>query len=117
MSKNLVIVESPAKARTLGKYLGADFEVRASMGHVIDLPEKKLGVDLEQDFKPTYQVIPGKNKVINELKRAAGSAGAAHRECGPGEGSARGRPAPAATGCEETLVKPRVSVHDCDQEP
>ncbi len=75
MSKNLVIVESPAKARTLGKYLGADFEVRASMGHVIDLPEKKLGVDLEQDFKPTYQVIPGKNKVINELKRAAGSAG------------------------------------------
>ncbi len=75
MSKNLVIVESPAKARTLGKYLGEGFEVRASMGHVIDLPEKKLGVDLDHDFQPTYQVIPGKNKVINELKRAAGAAG------------------------------------------
>src|SRR3972149_3523205 len=75
MAKNLVIVESPAKAKTLGKYLGANYEVRASMGHVIDLPEKNLGVDLDNDFKPTYQVIPGKNKVIAELKRAAQSAG------------------------------------------
>lgn len=74
MAKNLVIVESPAKARTLGKYLGGDFDVRASMGHVIDLPEKTLGVDLENDFKPTYQVIPGKRKIISELKRAAQTA-------------------------------------------
>ncbi|HUU29476.1 MAG TPA: type I DNA topoisomerase [archaeon] len=71
MGKNLVIVESPAKARTLSKYLGKDFEVRASMGHVIDLPPKRLGVDLDHDFKPSYQVITGKGKIINELKHAA----------------------------------------------
>ena len=71
MGKNLVIVESPAKAKTLERYLGKDFTVRASMGHVIDLPVKELGVDLENGFKPTYQVIRGKSKVIGELKKAA----------------------------------------------
>ncbi len=71
MAKNLVIVESPAKAKTLGKYLGDGFEVRASMGHVIDLPEKELGVDVDHGFRPSYEVIRGKQKVISELKRAA----------------------------------------------
>jgi DNA topoisomerase-1 len=75
MEKNLVIVESPAKAKTLNKYLGTDYEVKASMGHVIDLPEKSLGVDLEHDFKPSYEIIAGKNKIISELKKAAKKAG------------------------------------------
>ena len=71
MAKNLVIVESPAKARTLGKYLGRDYTVKASVGHVVDLPKSKLGVDVKKDFKPEYQVIHGKGKVIEELKKAA----------------------------------------------
>ena len=71
MSKSLLIVESPAKARTLGKYLGADFEVKASVGHIIDLPKKNLGVDIQNGFSPQYEVIDGKEKVISELKRAA----------------------------------------------
>ena len=71
MGKSLVIVESPAKAKTLSKYLGSGYEVKASVGHVIDLPKKSLGVDLEEDFKPTYKVIPGKDKVVKSLKRAA----------------------------------------------
>ncbi|HLA40736.1 MAG TPA: type I DNA topoisomerase [Candidatus Glassbacteria bacterium] len=76
MGKNLVIVESPAKARTLGKYLGKDYSVKASMGHIIDLPENKLGVDLENDFQPSYEVIKGKKKIIGDLKKAAKEADA-----------------------------------------
>ncbi len=71
MAKNLVIVESPAKAKTLGKYLGRNYTVKASVGHVVDLPKSKLGVDIENDFKPAYAVIQGKAKVIDELKKAA----------------------------------------------
>ncbi len=71
MAKNLVIVESPAKARTLNKYLGRDYQVKASVGHVVDLPKSKLGVDIEHDFKPEYQVIHGKGKLITELRQAA----------------------------------------------
>ena len=72
MSKNaLVIVESPAKAKTLNHYLGPGYLVKASMGHVCDLPKSKLGVDVEHDFEPTYQVIPEKKKVVAELKRLA----------------------------------------------
>ena len=55
--KHLVIVESPAKAKTIGKYLGKDYEVKASMGHLRDLPKSKLGVDIEHDFEPVYQPI------------------------------------------------------------
>ena len=69
--KSLVIVESPAKARTINRYLGKDFSVEASMGHVRDLPKKKLGVDLDNRFQPTYELIPGKEKVIRALKSAA----------------------------------------------
>jgi len=71
MAKNLVIVESPAKARTLEKYLGKDFQVKASVGHIMDLPKSKLGVDIEKDFAPEYQVLHGKKKVIDDLKKAA----------------------------------------------
>ena len=69
---NLVIVESPAKAKTIGKYLGPGYEVLASMGHVRDLPKSKMGVDLDSgDFTPHYQPIPGKEEVIQTLKQAA----------------------------------------------
>ncbi|MDA2932566.1 type I DNA topoisomerase [Nitrospinae bacterium AH-259-F20] len=71
MPKRLVIVESPAKARTLKRYLGDDYTVKASMGHVKDLPKSSLGVDVEQGFKPDYQVIKGKAKALRELKKAA----------------------------------------------
>ncbi len=68
--KNLVIVESPAKARTIERYLGKDFKVAASMGHVRDLPRRGLGVDIEHDFRPTYRILHGKKKVIDQLKKA-----------------------------------------------
>ena len=71
MPKSLVIVESPAKAKTINKYLGSDYTVKASMGHVMDLPKKDLGVDVEKDFRPTYIAIPAKKDVIAELKAAA----------------------------------------------
>jgi DNA topoisomerase-1 len=71
MAKNLIIVESPAKARTLQKYLGKDFQVKASVGHIVDLPKSRLGVDIENDFAPEYQVLHGKKKIIDELKQAA----------------------------------------------
>jgi DNA topoisomerase-1 len=67
----LVVVESPAKARTIGKYLGSGFVVKASVGHVRDLPKSKIGVDLEGDFEPVYEVIEGKKKVVAELRKAA----------------------------------------------
>ncbi len=69
--KYLVIVESPAKAKTIGKYLGRDYEVKASMGHLRDLPKSALGVDLAHDFEPAYQPIRGKEALIAELKKAA----------------------------------------------
>src|ERR1700722_13891824 len=71
MAKFLVIVESPAKAKTIGKYLGKDFIVEASLGHVKDLPKKDLAVDVEHDFTPKYEIIEGKKKLIAELKQAA----------------------------------------------
>jgi DNA topoisomerase I len=76
MSKNLVIVESPAKAKTINKYLGPDYTVMASIGHIKDLPMKDLGVDVDNNFEPTYEVIPdtkkrGNKKVVSDLKKAA----------------------------------------------
>ena len=68
---SLVIVESPAKAKTIGKYLGKDFEVKACMGHLRDLPKSTLGVDLEHDFEPVYKPIKGKEDIISDLKKAA----------------------------------------------
>src|SRR5215467_3661105 len=74
MSKSLVIVESPSKAKTINKYLGKDFKVIASVGHIMDLPKKGLGVDVENNFEPTYEELPGKKKVIDEIKKEAKSA-------------------------------------------
>src|SRR4030067_869045 len=71
MSKGLIIVESPTKVKTLQKFLGADYVIKASVGHVKDLPEGELGVDLEKDFQPDYVVISGKAKIISELKKAS----------------------------------------------
>jgi DNA topoisomerase-1 len=71
VAKNLIIVESPAKAKTIKRYLGSDFQVMPSVGHVVDLPKSKLGVDVEHDFAPEYVVIKGKEKVIGEIKSAA----------------------------------------------
>ena len=67
MSK-LVIVESPAKAKTIGKYLGSDYVVKASMGHLRDLPKKKMSIDIEHDFQPEYVPIEGKDKIIKEIR-------------------------------------------------
>jgi DNA topoisomerase-1 len=74
LAKNVVIVESPAKAKTIERYLGKDYRVSASMGHVRDLPQKKLGVEIEDDFRPTYTILPGKKKVIDGLKKLAAGA-------------------------------------------
>jgi DNA topoisomerase-1 len=76
MAKNLVIVESPAKAKTINKYLGKDYLVKASIGHIKDLPSKGLGVDVDRDFEPTYELIPdskkrNNKKIVSELKKAA----------------------------------------------
>src|ERR1700743_2810255 len=77
MSKNLVIVESPAKAKTIGKYLGKDYTVEASIGHIMDLPKNDIGVELiHRTFEPTLIVSPGKEKVVAQLKRLAGKADA-----------------------------------------
>ncbi len=73
--RTLIVVESPAKARTLERILGKNYEVKASLGHVVDLPERRLGVDLARDFAPEYEIKRGKKKVVNELKRAAKRAG------------------------------------------
>ncbi len=83
MPKSLVIVESPAKAKTINRYLGGDYTVKASMGHVMDLPKKDLGVDIENDFKPTYHLIPTKKHVIQGLKAAAEKADAIYLAADP----------------------------------
>src|SRR6266576_2254976 len=71
MANPLIIVESPAKAKTLGRFLGAKYDIRASMGHVRDLPKSTLGIDIEHSFKPEYVTIPGKESTIKDLKAAA----------------------------------------------
>ena len=74
MAKNLVIVESPAKAKTIAKFLGSDFDVKSSMGHIRGIPSKSGSVDVGNDFTPTYEVDPGKRKIIAELKKASQAA-------------------------------------------
>jgi DNA topoisomerase-1 len=71
MTKSLVVVESPAKAKTISKYLGGNYVVKASVGHIKDLPKSKLGVDVDDDFTPHYAIIPAKAKIVKELKSAA----------------------------------------------
>ncbi|MBI3670705.1 MAG: type I DNA topoisomerase, partial [Acidobacteria bacterium] len=83
MGKSLVIVESPAKAKTINKYLGRNYSVKASLGHVKDLPKKELGIDVDKGFEPTYEVIPGKTKVVAELKKAGKEADAIYLAADP----------------------------------
>ena len=88
MAKNLVVVESPAKAKTIGKYLGSDYRVMASIGHIKDLPSKGLGVDVQNNFEPTYEVIPdakkrNNRKIVSELKSAAREAEAIYLAADP----------------------------------
>jgi DNA topoisomerase-1 len=88
MAKNLVIVESPAKAKTINKYLGKDYLVKASIGHIKDLPSKGLGVDVEHNFEPTYELIPdakkrNNKKIVSELKKAAKEAEAIYLAADP----------------------------------
>ena len=70
MSSNLVIVESPAKAKTIEKFLGGDYVVKSSIGHIRDMPKKGMGISIENNFQPTYEVSSDKKKVVSELKKA-----------------------------------------------
>ena len=81
--KDLVIVESPAKAKTIGKYLGKDYEVKACMGHLRDLPKSVIGVDVDNDFEPNYRPIKGKEDIINDLKKSAKAAGTVYLATDP----------------------------------
>ena len=82
-AKDLVIVESPAKAKTIGKYLGKDYEVKACMGHLRDLPKSVIGVDVNNDFEPNYRPIKGKEDIINDLKASAKAAGVVYLATDP----------------------------------
>ena len=73
MPKNLVIVESPAKAKTIQKYLGDDFQVESSFGHIADLPKKNMGIDLDNNFEPQYVISPDKKEVVKKLKNISSS--------------------------------------------
>src|SRR5256886_12977277 len=88
MAKNLVIVESPAKAKTINKYLGNDFIVKASIGHIKDLPSKGLGVDIQNNFAPEYEIIPdskkrNNRKIVSDLKKTAKEASAIYLAADP----------------------------------
>lgn len=74
MSKNLVIVESPAKAKTIGKFLGSDYEVKSSFGHIRDLPKKGMNIDIENNFEPSYAINSDKKKIVTELRKSAKTA-------------------------------------------
>ena len=81
--KDLVIVESPAKAKTIERYLGGDYKVTASMGHLRDLPKSRLGVDIEHGFQPEYIPVRDKSELINQLKKDAKSAGTVYLATDP----------------------------------
>ena len=83
MATKLVIVESPAKARTLNRILGRGYTVKASLGHVRDLPKSSLGVDIDKDFSPKYVILPGKRKIIRELKNTANKASSVYLATDP----------------------------------
>ena len=111
MAKNLVIVESPAKAKTINKFIGRDYIVKASVGHVRDLPKSELGVD-EKTFEPTYEVLPGKEKIVSELKAAAKKAEAVFIASDPDrEGEAIGWHVMNLLGGESTKVR-RILFHE-----
>ena len=93
MAKTLVIVESPSKAKTIGKYLGSSYKVEASVGHIRDLPKSKLGINIEKDFEPEYIPIRGKGDLIKQLRKEAEEASKVFLATDPdreGEGGGRG---------------------------
>jgi DNA topoisomerase-1 len=111
MAKNLVIVESPAKAKTINKFIGSDYIVKASVGHVRDLPKSELGVD-EETFEPTYEVLEGKEKVVSELRAAAKKATTVFIASDPDrEGEAIGWHVMNLLGGDATKVK-RILFHE-----
>src|SRR5437588_631039 len=111
MAKNLVIVESPAKAKTINKFIGKDYVVKASVGHVRDLPKSELGVD-EVTFEPKYEVLEGKEKVVSELKAAAKKADFIYIASDPDrEGEAIGWHVMNLLGGESTKVR-RILFHE-----
>lgn len=116
MAKSLVIVESPAKARTIGKFLGRTFQVKASMGHVRDLPKSQFGVDVERDFEPRYITIRGKGKVIQELREAARKADRVYLATDPDrEGEAISWHLMAALDLDEERAR-RIEFHEVTAE-
>jgi DNA topoisomerase-1 len=116
MKKNLVIVESPAKARTLGKILGSNYSIKASLGHVRDLPRSQLGVDPEKEFLPKYVVPKEKRKVVLELKKAAKAASTIYLATDPDrEGEAISWHLEAVTKSDGKLYK-RVVFHEITRE-
>ncbi|MEA2162476.1 MAG: topoisomerase [Thermoanaerobaculia bacterium] len=111
MAKNLVIVESPAKAKTINKFIGSDYIVKASVGHVRDLPKSELGVD-EETFEPTYEVLEGKEKVVSELRAAAKKATTVFIASDPDrEGEAIGWHVMKLLGTDATKVR-RILFHE-----
>src|SRR5713226_3010010 len=111
MAKNLVIVESPAKAKTINKFMGKDYVVKASVGHVRDLPKSELGVD-EETFEPTYEVLEGKEKVVSELRAAAKKASVVYIASDPDrEGEAIGWHVMKLLGNDATKVR-RILFHE-----
>jgi DNA topoisomerase-1 len=111
MAKNLVIVESPAKAKTINKFIGSDYIVKASVGHVRDLPKSELGVD-EETFEPTYEVLEGKEKVVSELRAAAKKASVVYIASDPDrEGEAIGWHVMNLLGADSRKVR-RILFHE-----
>lgn len=102
---NLVIVESPTKAKTINRYLGSEFTVISSGGHIIDLPTSELGVDIENNFQPTYTVLASRKKIVQELVSAAKKASLIYLACDPDrEGEA------IAWHIRSLLPKPKATV-------
>ncbi len=116
MSKNLVVVESPAKARTLAQFLGKDYAIKASMGHVRDLPEREMGVDLNNDFSPKYVALSKKKKVISDIKGAGAGVEAVYLATDPDrEGEAISWHIVQAAKLQKVPVK-RVVFHEITRE-
>jgi len=116
MVKALVIVESPTKAKTIGKILGKDYVIKSSMGHVRDLPPRRLGVDIKNNFKPTYEIIKNKNKIVKELTKAMKEAKQVYLATDQDrEGEAIGWHLVAATKTDRGRVK-RIVFHEITKE-
>ena len=117
MAKDLVIVESPAKARTVGRFLGDKYEAIASMGHVRDLPKGKMGVEVdEKGFHPTYDILPDKKKIVSELMKASKEADTVYLATDPDrEGEAISWHLIKAAKISESKVK-RVVFHEITKE-